>query len=433
MNKQNPINDISQKVFDLKLSQQNLTESSASYENFYQSISGKIKQMKSSEVETLIKSLNNDITEFIQGKEGLIKNIEDESKSLSEYIKGFINFCNKASDFSNEGKNKISVVEQLIHRAEENKNDTSSIQRLADAVNHLDCLFDNIREMFSLKANLNNQIDIVAVKEGILQDKVIILDSNKEKVEKKEADLIKLKSKKEKLFIEKEKINSLLNNTNAKIIELKSQLDHLSSYINIESSLKINLSKDNELRLLIASLKASIKTKELLKFEVADLESEYSEMIKSFSSKYQGKGVDFKDQPLLNQQQYLNYDSQQSQKQYEIKSRQSITSFADYNFVSAVQNQNNQNNQVIDYFSALAGCVFYYLLIALKLCKKERKSKMDKELFEMQNKIIMLNERREALQKRINEKEILKNSIEEENIFNKRLKEKLQKRIKVIK
>jgi hypothetical protein len=408
------IEEIAKIQFNQKINYDNLQNTISQYNAFKEQIDKKVDRLSSNENEQVFKKLKKEVCLFVNNKESINKSIEDHNNEITQELTNHKEIFNSFEEKYKETLNKFTKVEETISKTKKEKHEIYSVKKLASIVNQLDCVYDNIRTMQNLKESLNNMNEIYIVKEGIFTDKEFILASNKEKVDKKESQLTKI-SKKNDNYIEelsylKESIKSLNNSLN----QLTPQIDHINSYIEINNNsyIRILLNKDNEIKLLAASLMSSVKTLDKISIEISDIESFIFEK--------------------FNEYNYLLNMTNQSQDKQLIKNSNSSNinlsqSLCNMNFITHPEyaSQISPIEEQGLYYK-LAGCSFYYLLSILKQIRKINLKEKEKEVFKIKRKIIDLTERKGILEKDIHEKEVLLQGKKNKVIFYKNLKRKLK-------
>lgn len=178
-----------------------------SYYTFYDSCVHELKvNLNKEELERKFSLIKSSINDFNQCrkliKEALINN-EDEISSVIKYSASlFDELSYKFSKF----KTLVSELEHLIKECETEKRNTSDIKKMINIVKTLEPIENMIVLLNKHKETTHQLIEIRTVKEGIFQDKLYILNSNKEKVAVKTIELEKLE---EKLLLVNNEIESL--------------------------------------------------------------------------------------------------------------------------------------------------------------------------------------------------------------------------------
>ena len=392
------LEEIAKIQFYHKLNSENLINSINQFQNFKEQLDKKTNKLSSNESETLFKKLKKEVCQFVSSKESTIKAIEDKSSQVSEELKNKKEIFNLFDEKYKETLLKFSNVEETISKTKKEKFEIYSVKKLASIVNQLDCVYDNIRTMQNLKESLNNMNEIYLVKEGILTDKNIILVSNKEKVEKKETQLTMISKRNEKLIEELCNIKASVKLLNSNLNQLNPQIEHINSYIEINNNsyIRILLNKDNEIKLLAASLMSSITTLDKISFEICDIESLIMEKLNEYYGLLQTRSFTNK----VKERQTIK-DSNNSK----LNSSQSLcnSNFINYQEYSCQMPTNEANG----FYYKFAGSSFYYLLSILKQIKKSNMKEREKEVFKIKRKIIDLNEKKGTIEKDIHEKEAI--------------------------
>jgi hypothetical protein len=186
-----------------------------SYHTYYDSSLNILKvNLNNEDLERKFSKINNSIHEFYQERSLIKSSLATNEVEINHAIRQVSTLLEEISIKFNKYKILVLELEQLIKDCEAEKKNTSDIKKMIKIIKSLDPIESIIITLNKNKESIHQLLEIKAVKEGILQDKLYILNSNKDKVALKEHELV---TREDKVV----SINDEINFVKAEIINIE--------------------------------------------------------------------------------------------------------------------------------------------------------------------------------------------------------------------
>lgn len=192
---------------------------------------GKLLEEKKSFLKLTLDKLSKEEESLRLQRDKILFNLEEENKALTLYKGQAGELLDEIIYKENEYKNKFSSIDELEQKTEELK--ASHIELLNESSEKK----NRINSLVSLKSNLEKRLSQLNIDNELLagqyENKISLLNENKEEIEDIEDSISKIIEREKELKNEKEKVEESLKELEERLIDTRSKRDNIISRLKL--------------------------------------------------------------------------------------------------------------------------------------------------------------------------------------------------------